>query len=191
MALKIMTCNMNSLGLATKRRKFFVYLCNRKVDIAMIQETYANKQKIKLWKNEWNRKIVSSNYSTSAREVTILFKNGLDFKLLKTETDKNGRMIKVVIEYNNQKILLVNLYAQNEEDSDFFKGIFDGIVNDKFDQLIIGGDFNKILDPILDKKSKIERQFKSKTTDLLNCILEEKDWVDVWRMGHPGQKQFT
>lgn len=58
-----------------------------------------------------------------------------------SETDKNGRYVMVTGKLYDAPIILANIYAPNSEDESYLN-------------LILIGDFNLVMDPILDRSSK-------------------------------------
>ena len=52
---------------------------------------------------------------------------------------------------NGKCISLANVYAPNEDDPAFFKSIFDHLQDFEGDEILIGGDFNLVLDVTKDK----------------------------------------
>lgn len=57
-------------------------------------------------------------------------------------------------------------------------------------QLIIGGDFNTILDCLLDRHSTRSTNL-SNASITLNNIIKSLNLVDVWRLQHPTDKEFS
>jgi exonuclease III len=58
------------------------------------------------------------------------------------------------------------------------------------DQLILGGDMNTGLDPLLDKQGgRQERQ--TKFAKQMNELLEQHDLIDIWRVLNPKKKRYT
>ena len=94
----------------------------------------------------------------------------------------------------DQKFLFVNIYAANKriEQTLFFDQIKDELDNSDIDdncRIIIGGDFNVILNPDLDGfggKPKLKESAKQIENI---CLLH--DLVDVWRVRNPEIKRFT
>ena len=60
-------------------------------------------------------------------------------------------------------------------------------------RLVLGGDFNAVLDPILDchYSANYYRQPSVLRGDKLNGILDHMDLTDVWRTLHPEERRFT
>ena len=58
------------------------------------------------------------------------------------------------------------------------------------DLLVFGGDFNEYLNVKLDKKGGRDCK-PTNISDVINCFLEENDWVDTWRYFNPDRFQYT
>ena len=56
------------------------------------------------------------------------------------------------LKVNGKYITLVNVYAPNEDDPDFFKSLAEHIEDFQKDEIVIGGDFSLVLDIEKDKK---------------------------------------
>ena len=61
----------------------------------------------------------------------------------------------------------------------------------KFGQnYIIGGDFNTILNPQLDKKNG-KQDTHTKCRNTINNIINSCNLIDIWRASHPEQTRYT
>lgn len=58
------------------------------------------------------------------------------------------------------------------------------------EQSIIAGYFNCLLDPLMDK-SPVERQPPTKRARVVAKLCEEMGYLDIWRITHPGERDFT
>ena len=65
---------------------------------------------------------------------------------MKTYIDALGRFIVCDFKANGKNLPLANIYAPNEDDPAFFKCLFDHLQDFQGDEIIIGGDFNLVLD---------------------------------------------
>ena len=61
---------------------------------------------------------------------------------------------------------------------------------DQNDKLIIGGDFNTVLNENIDKKGGNKGQI-SKSRNFLKQLIEKFNLVDIWRVKNPNTQQFT
>ena len=90
---------------------------------------------------------------------------------------------------------IVNLYAPNVEKD---KSIFFKILKDKLNQIgvtrndsiILGGDWNSILDSGIDKSGGRELPRDTITMDMKSLLLE-LEVTDIWRLKNPMTKRFT
>ena len=103
---------------------------------------------------------------------------------------EGGRVLYVVITMNGTKILLVNIYAPNEDNPEFFKQIFNDISQVEVGQLLIGGDYNLVLDVNVDKEGGRAKTNEKAQKYLLEGI-ENLDLVDIWRIKNPATKEYT
>ena len=71
-------------------------------------------------------------------------------------------------------------------------GHFDILNNttDENDKLIIGADFNLVLDPVLDKKGGVAFE-KKDITKLVQDLCVECHLIVIWRIKHPEERAFT
>ena len=98
-SLNIARFNTRGTSETTKRKATFPYLRDRKVDIALLQETHSTPKKEKIWRNEWGGSIFFSHGETNSKGVCILTKNK-HFKVSKLSRDGEGRVLFVEFEVN-------------------------------------------------------------------------------------------
>ena len=72
----------------------------------------------------------------------------------------------------------------------FFTSIFERLADFKCDEVIIGGDYNLVLDVEKDKKGGLAKTNK-KSLEVINSYCEDLDLIDVWRIQNPEQRRFT
>ncbi len=90
--------------------------------------------------------------------------------------------------YNN-RLALVSIYGPNETDSAFLIQISKTLLEGIDYPLVVGGDFNAVINPALDKS-------KSDTTanpsyKLLNEFITELNLINLWRIQNTKAKDFT
>ena len=186
--LKFMSCNVRGLADTTKRKQVYNYLKDQKVDIVFLQETHTSKNSKRIFKSQWRGKSVFANGTGGARGVGILFASNLEVNIVKAKIDDYGRYILCSAVIDNKQFLLVNIYAPNEDDPQFYEDIFNQIVSFNIDYVIVGGDLNVHLTE-LDKKGS---QWKpSKSSEIINVFLEQNSWVDIWRYTNQDRFAFT
>lgn len=122
----------------------------------------------------------------------------LDMECIKEYRDDSGRLLAIKVKIQDQNFTILNVYAPNKEEHQVhFYNYVKNVLTREFGQdkhIIIGGDFNLIMNPQLDRQSA--SSFKSTASYVsvkrsLNEILELYDMSDLWRRKNPNSKCFT
>ena len=156
MSLKIISCNVRGLADGKKRRQIFHYLWEKQIDVAFIQESHSTKNSKKLWKNVWRGEIAFAHGESNSLGVCTLINPKSSIKIIKEKTVIEGRVLNTVIEFENQKILLSNVYAPNVDDVNFFEQLFNSLSEEEVDETIVGGDWNVVLGD--SRKNRLKKQ---------------------------------
>ena len=189
--LQIMTCNVNGLGNALKRRQIFRYLHEKKADIIFLQETHSTKSCERRWRMEFGGRIFFDHGTSESRGVAIVIDRNINFDVLNVVRSGSGRHIEMTIKFMEKTFLLSNVYAPNTDNPEFFQKIFHNISINESDFKILGGDLNVHLDMNLDYKSKKQKDRNSKSAEFINSFLEEESYADIWRIMNPDSRSFT
>lgn len=196
---KTMSFNVRGLREEKKRASIFRFIRRKKADIVFIQEAHSKIIDETNWKNEWGGNLLFNHGAYNARGVLTLIKPNLDFKLVNLDLDQNGRLQIINCYIQNSPFKLINIYAPNTITArvNFFKEVKRQIFRQRDDvfskNLIMGGDFNTILNQRLGRKggtTLFPPKYKD-TVKLLEDIQEEFDVLDVWRIKNPDKKRFT
>ena len=147
------------------------------------------------WKNEWGSEIILAHGSSNSSGVAILVNKGVDCTIHSKILDPLGRYIIIKAEIEDEMYILINIYAPNKDTNivNFFNNLLMTLRENEFDEeenIIIGGDFNCPLNPLLDKKGGLLIPRKSVVTTI-DSLQEELDLVDIWRMKNPAKRSFT
>ena len=167
MDLKIGSINVRGLGDQVKRREIFNWLRAKKYSVYFIQEMHCTEDNKNDWRAEWGYQALFSCCSSKKAGVAILFNNNFTFQISKTYFDPEGRFIICDVTVNGKQLTLTNIYAPNNDDSNFFTSVFSHLADFKCDEIIIGGDFNLVLDVEKDKKGGLARTHK-KSLEVIN-----------------------
>ena len=177
-----------------KRKALFHWLKKKKADIIFLQETYSTVDVENIWKSQWKGDLFFAHGSDHSKGVLILIKEKLDFELLSSSLDSQGRFIILKANVQDQLFYFVNIYAPNKtkEQCTFFQLIqseLDNLNIEADGNIIIGGDFNVILNPELDGlggKPKLKESVK--TIDEMRLSF---DLIDIWKVRNPDVKHFS
>jgi exonuclease III len=139
MPLKLSTFNCRGLQDQFKRKKIFNYLRQIESDIIFLQETHCSNKDENFWKTQWGEHAWFSNFTSNSRGVAIFIRKSVPIKFNSLYKDPCGRFLIISLKINNLPFVLVNLYAPNDDDPNFFLDLFTQI--DQFDDsnLLIGG----------------------------------------------------
>ena len=110
--------------------------------------------------------------------------------MYKSIQDKDGRYVIIDAEINGLRLTLCNIYGPNEDNADFYIEVIQHVGSLPNDNRIIGGDFNLVLNILIDKKSGTMNTNK-KSQILINSWMEETELVDIWRFQHPDSRKYT
>ena len=160
-----------------------------KADIIFLQETYSTPEVENVWKSQWRGELFFSHGSEHSRGVLTLVKEGLDCQLKVCKQDELGRYV-----VQGQPFIFANIYAPNKvnEQCVFYDEIRNELAEVEADadhRIIIGSDFNVILDPDLDGsggKPKLKESCKK-----IENLCSSFDLIDIWRIRNPGTKRFS
>ena len=148
----ISVLSMNCRGLANpqKRRDVFQFLRQKSFSIYMLQDTHFDPKLEDCIRAEWGYKAYFASFNTASRGVAILFNNNFEFEIKKIYKDIDGNFIIVYIKTVDTDLLIVNLYGPNDDDLEFYVQLEELITDLDVDNVIIGGDWNLVIDFFLD-----------------------------------------
>ena len=144
----------------------------------MLQEVHCSENTTDSWTSEWGYKALFSCCSSSKAGVGIIFNNNFNLNVIKTLQDPNGRFFICDIEADGKLLTLANIYAPNKDDPNFFDTFFDRLSCFKCDDVVIGGDFNLVLDVEKDKKNGIARTHQN-ALEVVQDAMENMELCDV------------
>ena len=92
---------------------------------------------------------------------------------------------------------LGNIYAPNNDYPDFFKDVFNHRLSFECEEIVLGGDFNLVLDVQADKKGGRPTTHKNSLKEVQN-IINSLDLKDIWQvftlkdsLGEEASPKFT
>ena len=154
-SLKILTLNIRGLNSPIKRIKCLDYLKHKNVDIAFLQETHLKSVDVSREQNKVYRVAAFSSAPNKTKGVVILVRRKLNLILRASGKDNEGRFCYVTAMLNRSKICLASIYAPNTFDINFFDSIKSTLLNFSDTTLILGGDFNLLVNPNIDSTNPL------------------------------------
>lgn len=137
--INFITWNVKGMNNVIKRNKIFSHLRQLNADIAFLQETHIlNSDVIKL-RRSWGGQVFHSSFNAKGRGTAILIKKNISFTSEKVISDYLGCYVIVTGHLLDRQVILVNIYAPNFDDSNFFSKVFTSIPPADDYAFIIGG----------------------------------------------------
>ena len=178
--IKILSLNCQGLGAYRKRKDVFQYLRQKQYSVYFLQDTHFTTDITRQIRAEWGYECVLSCYNSKSRGVGIFFNNNFDFKIQKTIVDSNGNYILLLIKTMDTEILLVNIYGPNKDEPAFFENIKNKIEEFDTQNIIIGGDWNLVLNPQKDYYN-YKNLNNPNARDIVLDIMSDLQLSDIWR----------
>lgn len=166
--------NTKGLNSAIKRGRVLAHLKKLKADIMFLQETHLRNQDHVCLRRGWIGQIFHSHFQFRSRGAAILISKRIPFISTHVSADPQGRFVIVTGHLFNVPLILASIYAPNCDDECFFSKYFAPIPDLNSHSLILGGDFNCVLNPQLDISSKTAQPL-TKSAKLIDTFLQTVD----------------
>ncbi len=190
-SLKIVTINTRGLNNPIKCQSVFSFLHRGGGDIFLLQEcSISFKDNYKLYENRWayGQSVWSGDNKNRASGVAILF-NSHHFHVQRVERIIDGRLLVVDVEGKGAKFRVINIYCPTEtQDRQIVLQAIQTLTHCGR-EVIVGGDFNCIVD-IADRRSTSSVKLDASSHTLLSIIKDCK-LVDVYRRINPSIPGYT
>lgn len=189
---KIKICSLNGQGLNQnqKRRDVIDYLRNKDYSIVCIVDTHFTKNQERMIRSEWGYQVYFNCYSSQSRGIAIFFKNNFEFTVKNVFRDLNGNVLLLDICMFNRRITLATIYGPNRDNPSFFEQLEKQLIKFGNHDIILTGDFNLLLDPVIDGLNYKHINNEHSRLKLLQ-IIANLNLYDVWREENNGIKCFT
>ena len=185
----VFTLNVNGICSKLRRKRVFNFLKQNRYDIIFLQETGITDNVSVEWEREWkNGFIYHENTSRSLGQI-ILFSERCSNDITIISSSKRYLAVKLTV--CNKPTVVINIYAPNgdSDKEDFFDEILNKIKDIDCDNIILGGDFNCVLDN--NKDIITGQRHKPETVRKFNDLIDRCDLYDTWRLFNPETKEYT
>uniref|UniRef100_A0A803K153 Reverse transcriptase domain-containing protein n=1 Tax=Xenopus tropicalis TaxID=8364 RepID=A0A803K153_XENTR len=192
--INVITLNVKGTNSPLKRRLVFKELKQLNADVALLQETHHKKSKIwRLTHNAYSKHYFSSN-SRKKAGVAILIRNTTNFSLKHKEVDRDGHYILLNGVLEGVPITILNVYAPNQGQTQFLNRISSKLQKYRDNPIILGGDFNLAVSQLRDVLRTRETpppKDAEMSSRKFRQVIRKIPLLDIWRIKHPTQKQYT
>ena len=190
--LMVTFVSLNARGLRSCDRwqSAFSYFRRARLDIICLQETHWTADVEMQIKRDYDGEIFASHGTNSSRGVAVLISSRLDYNVRQVLSDSDGRVVNILLDIEDETINLVNVYAPSSDCQrrTFFSNL-EGFLSNVHAN-IIGGDFNCIADPRLDKLGGNPNARQS-AVSVLTALNSQHGLIDIWRVRHKDERSFT
>ena len=186
----VASINTHGLRSLDRRRIAFSIFKRSRFDIILLQETHWTSDIEMEIRRDWGGEIFFNYGSHSARGVAILVNSHLEYNVKQTRSDNEGRVLNILLDFEEQTINIVNVYAPSTDSQRriFFAALERFLSSDYVN--IVGGDFNCIFDIRMDKFGG-DLGARQSASGVLNMMNARHDLSDIWRDRHRGERNYT
>ena len=185
----MLSINVRGLGSSRKMLQIVHELTLLHCDVFFLQETHVScRKRAAMFERFWDGKCFWSFGVGKSAGVAVLFSSTFSGKIIRFLSDTDGRIMSLLVEFNNSKLNLVNIYSPSTPSA---RKSFFGCLHDHFisqGSLIIGGDFNCI-NNLIDKlncSAVLPMDKKS-----LESLMADFTLVDIWRKRNLRRVSYT
>ena len=189
---KVLSLNCNGIADDVKRRDVFDKLRQLDCNIYLLQETHLKESQELIIRSGWGFQVLIAGNSSNAGGTAILFKNNFEFSISRVEKDQNGQYIILEINHMNRVFTIVNIYGPSAgDDAEFFVKLNRTLEDFDLSNFIIGGDFNCVLNPNVDRKNCANNSSRPRTRSKIIEMMGNLNLVDIFRVLNPDKKFYT
>ena len=189
---KISSMNVNGLGNFKKRKDVFNLLREKGHDIYFLQETHIKTELEDYIRASWGYNLWLAGAESNSKGVAILFNSTFEYKLHSITRDPNGCYIGLDVDLMQGRTTIINVYGPSERDNPAFfeniENIIDQLGNER---IIIGGDWNCILNMKLDARNYTSTTNRPRTRAKIKDIIANNNLIDVFRDLNPSKRSYT
>ncbi len=136
------------------------------------------------WQNKYYKFSCALNKN---KGVLILVNRKLHLTIEHLGSDEEDRFVFIHCKIHNTRLALVSIYGPNA--TDFFTNFSKTLLEQIDCPLVVGGDFNAVVNPALDKSQSDTTANPS--SKLLNKFITKLNLIDLWRIQNTKSKDFT
>ena len=175
--IHILTLNVQGVRDKCKQQRLFQWAKQQKANVLFLQETHLTAETYEQINRQFQGTVLHCSGSSNSRGVAILIHSALSYSI------------------KNEQYSFINIYAPNDptERNTFFKTLDDRISEHATGSIVLGGDFNEILDPKIDRRNKRFNNIpkKTKASHSLEKMRKNKNLIDIWRIENKQKIQFS
>ena len=188
--LKIMSINVRGLGAQHKRRDVMNYLRNMNSDILLLQDTHLTQEKLSSFSTLWSGKSYHSCYTYNSRGTSILIHRNVQHVVISEFRCEKGNYMLLQCKIGTEVFVIGSIYGPNRDEARFFTHLGNLIDSIDYDHIILGGDFNFVIDAASDSYGYVNENNVNARQEFVS-VCDKHSLSDVWRYFNQNKQQFT
>uniref|UniRef100_H2ZXV1 exodeoxyribonuclease III n=1 Tax=Latimeria chalumnae TaxID=7897 RepID=H2ZXV1_LATCH len=188
--LNIITWNVKGINGPLKRYRILSQLADLKYNIALLQETRLNDTEAAKLNRRWVGQVYSSIFDSKSKGVSILIGKQVPWVHCEAISYKEGRYLAIRGSLYHQDYTIVNVYAPSSYQAPFIAEITKVILKWQGGYIVVGGDFNAVIEVARDRSSK-PLAWDEKNSRALRSLCKEGGLYDAWRTLNPNARDYT
>ena len=182
---------MNGLGSPSKRAQVLSHLLVNDPDILFLCDSRLGQAGQNSLINHYPDYYFYFNSSNSqARGVDIIINRKFPIEITDSWGDEDGNILILLGSFDGDAIVFCNIYGPNSDDPNYFSNLFDRLQGFGTDYIILGGDFNVYIDPVIDSLGYNSIRTPGARRIILDA-LSHGGFIDPFRLLHKQKKEFT
>lgn len=186
--INVSSWNVRGLNKIVKLKQVLGRIKQMKSTVCFLQETHLVDEDVNKIRSRWPGQVFSSSFSTHARGVIILIHKSVPFDLKDKYLDPSGRFIILSRTIISTLVNLVCLYTPNGDDPAFYKHFF-LTMSAYRGQCIIGGDFNCVIHPAVDRSNSSDTSHQQ-ARKTIGKFMNDLNLVEIWRQLYPSKTEY-
>ncbi|XP_057196641.1 uncharacterized protein LOC130558308 [Triplophysa rosa] len=158
--------------------------------IFFIQETKIGPEDNNALENIKGWKCYYTVYNSKSKGVAVLIKDDAEFQYICHDEDYSGGYLVLFCYLYNALFTLVNIY-NHKGDMDILNRLKDYLRDTAEGVLVVGGDFNTVLDLTFDRKSLAKNKCHTPLEGIFRNFNDNLRLRDTWGYVHPRKRSFT
>lgn len=161
-----------------------------KCDICLLQETHLRRADWARLRSRWFDCQFFSSLPGKKAGVAVLFATHFPGRILGVQTEIPGRVLALRVAVGSYTYTLASLYGPNEGQEGFLRDAISLILEDSSENLIIGGDYNIVQDPTLDRTTQRTGHLGALSASMRGWLVEV-GLADALRQRNPTAHDYT
>lgn len=178
MTIRFISHNVQGFNFPNKRKKAFIQYKKLNAKIILLQETHFMKDNHPTFFHKAYNQSFYTLSPNKTKGVAFFYPSIISFRCT---TGLQRSTVDILLSglRSGRELTIANVYAPNDAQTTFFTQFFHTLQRYHSPHIILGGDFNSVLQPNLDcsKRKQSSKSFSKTTSRYIN----EMQLIDSWR----------